>query len=82
MTADELKLRQDRLEWSKHVLGAHCAFMNFVLDLRKVTALTEEAAEEELIKWATQGVPFQETIDAYAYTGGPPDPSSELGLEA
>lgn len=83
MTTDELKLRRDRLEWSKHLLGAHFALQNLVLDLRKVTAMSEEAAVEELVNWLSKGVPFQETIDVYTYTGKPPEIlSNELSLNA
>lgn len=83
MTKEEMLLREKRMTWSEHILGAHCAFLNFVLDLRKVTGMSDEDAEAELLRWLKQKIPFQETIDAYAYYGRPPETlSDQLSLDA
>ena len=82
VTAQELKLRKDRLTYSKDLLGALCAFENLVLDLMKVSGLSEKDAEAELVNWLQRGVPFQETIDAYI-CGGPPEIlSDQVALNA
>jgi hypothetical protein len=82
MTKNELKLRRDRMLYSKQVLGGHCAFSNFVLDLMKVSGMSYEACESELIKWLKQGIPFAETVEAYTLGGPPEILSNELGLSA
>jgi hypothetical protein len=82
MTKDELELRRARMAWSTRVLGGHCAFANFVLDLMKVSGLSYEASETELISWLEKGIPFEETVEAYTYGGPPEILSDEISLSA
>lgn len=81
MTAEESKVRELRMLYSTSLINAVCAWQNLVLDMRKVSGLNAQEAANELMAWLKQGVPFQETIDAYTL-GVNPDPSTEISLNA